>query len=58
MKAYAIVLYLRIKEGTKFQTNLLFSKMRLVPTARGKKGQICKTSDNTMLRAISYVDWG
>ena len=38
MKAYATVLYLRIKEGTKFQTNLLFSKMCLVPTARGKKG--------------------
>ena len=42
MKAYATVLYLRIKEGTKFQTNLLFSKMRLVRTARGKKGKYVK----------------
>ena len=42
MKAYATVIYLRMKEGTKSQTKLLFSKMRLVPTARGKKGKQSK----------------
>ena len=37
MKAYATALYLRVDDGTKFQVNLLFSKMRLVPITRKKK---------------------
>ena len=34
VKAYAAVVYLRFKDGTNFQTNLLFAKMRLVPVGR------------------------
>ena len=37
MKAYATALYLRVNDGTKFQVNLLFSKMHLVPITRKKK---------------------
>ena len=40
MKAYATTLYLRVNDGTKFQVNLLFSKMRLVPITRKKKKNI------------------
>ena len=39
MKAYATALYLRVNDGTKFQVNLLFSKMRLVPITEKKKKQ-------------------
>ena len=37
MKAYATTLYLRANDGTKFQINLLFSKMRSVPIAKKKR---------------------
>lgn len=37
MKSYATVIYLRVKDDVNFSTNLLFSKMRLVPVDRGKR---------------------
>ena len=37
IKAYTTTLYLRVNDGTKFQVNLLFSKMRLVPIAKKRK---------------------
>ena len=41
MKAYTTTLYLRVNDGTKFQINLLFSKMRLVPIAKKEKIKGC-----------------
>ena len=37
MKVYATTLYLRVNDGTKFQINLLFSKMCFVPIAKKKR---------------------
>ena len=38
-KAYAAAVYLRVKEGSNYQTNILFITLHLVPTQKGKKEQ-------------------
>ena len=54
MKAYATVLYLRVNDGTKFRVNLLFSKMRLVPTTR-KKGKNLKNITIPRLELLAVL---
>ena len=39
MSCYATTVYLRIVDGANIQTNLMFSKVRLVPTGKGKSKQ-------------------
>ena len=36
-RAYAAAVYLRIKKGSKYQTNILFPSCVLVPTKRGER---------------------
>ena len=39
---YATAVYLRVLDGTTVETNLVVSKMRLVPTGKGKSKQLKK----------------
>ena len=39
---YATAVYLRVLDGTTVETNLVFSKMRLVPIGKGKSKQLKK----------------
>ena len=42
MVCYATTVYLRIVNGIDIQTNLIFSRVRLVPTGKGKSKQVKK----------------
>ena len=39
-RAYAAAVYLRIKKGSKYQTNILFSKLRFGAYKKGGKKQL------------------
>ena len=40
MVCYATTVYLRTVNGIDIQTNLIFSRVRLVPTGKGKSKQV------------------
>ena len=54
IKAYATTLYLRVNDGIKFQVNLLFSKMRLVPVTKKEE---FKRHNYTSFGTASCIDW-